>query len=233
MLKHDSVKIRYLFLSRILRDLCRQNSVMLDYLDALDKRLFLFLNGKHNSFFDVIMYWASNQYFWIPLYLALSVWLIRCFRKSAWYFVITVILLEIASDQLSSNLIKDWVRRPRPSHTASLTPFIHLSTAGPGGQYGFVSGHASNSFALAVFLILTLPPGYRRLKYALAVWALLVSYSRIYNGVHYPGDVLCGALLGTTLAIIAAALFRRFYPQYLLFIRRRFDRDRTHRSTTP
>lgn len=221
MLKPDSVKIRYLFLSRFIRDLRGKRHRMLDYLDALDKRFFLYLNGKHNGFFDVIMYWASNQYFWIPLYLALIVWLIRRFRKSAWYFIITVIPLETASDQLSSNLIKDWVRRPRPSHTASLAPFIHLSAAGPGGQYGFVSGHASNTFALAVFLILTLPPGYRKLKYALVAWALLVSYSRIYNGVHYPGDVLCGALLGTTLAIIAAALFRRL------------DRNRTHRSTTP
>ena len=210
MLKHDSVKIRYSFFIQNPPRPLPQKAVMLDYLDALDKRLFLFLNGKHNGFFDVIMYWASNQYFWIPLYLVLLVWLIRRFRKSAWYFIITVILLETASDQLSSNLIKDWVRRPRPSHTASLAPFIHLSAAGPGGQYGFVSGHASNSFALAVFLILTLPPGNQKMKYALAAWALLVSYSRIYNGVHYPGDVLCGALLGTLLALIAATLFRRF-----------------------
>jgi undecaprenyl-diphosphatase len=168
---------------------------MLDYLDALDKRLFLYLNGKHNGFFDVIMYWASNQFFWIPLYLILIIWLIRRFRKNAWYYIIIVILLEIASDQLSSNLIKNLVRR----------------AAGPGGLYGFVSGHASNSFALALFLILTLPPACRNLKYAMAAWALLVSYSRIYNGVHYPGDVLCGALLGSLLALMAAALFHRLF----------------------
>jgi undecaprenyl-diphosphatase len=197
---------------------------MLEYLEALDTRLFLYINGKHNSFFDVIMYWASNQFFWIPLYLILIVWLIRRFRKSAWYYIIIVILLEIASDQLSSNLIKNLVRRPRPSHVASLAPYIHLSAAGPGGLYGFVSGHASNSFALVLFLILTLPPACRNLKYAMAAWALLVSYSRIYNGVHYPGDVLCGALLGSLLAAAAAALFRSFYPSYLLFIRRRIDR---------
>jgi undecaprenyl-diphosphatase len=184
---------------------------MLEYLDALDKRLFLYLNGKHNSFLDVIMYWASNQFFWIPLYLILIIWLIRRFRKNAWYYIIIVILLEIISDQLSSGLIKNLVRRPRPSHVASLAPYIHLSAAGPGGLYGFVSGHASNSFALALFLILTLPPDYRKLKYAMAAWALLVSYSRIYNGVHYPGDVLCGALLGSLLALASAALFRRFF----------------------
>ncbi|HEV2478979.1 MAG TPA: phosphatase PAP2 family protein, partial [Puia sp.] len=146
---------------------------MLDYLDALDKRLFLYLNGKHNGFFDVVMYWASNQYFWIPFYLALVVWLIRRFRKTAWYYIVAVILLESASDQLSSNLIKNLVRRPRPSHEPSLAPLIHLSAAGPGGLYGFVSSHASNCFALAVFLILALPSTCRNLKYALAAWALL------------------------------------------------------------
>lgn len=197
---------------------------MLDYLDALDKRLFLYLNEKHNGFFDVVMYWASNQYIWIPLYLALIVWLIRRFRKTAWYYIFVVILLETASDQLSSHFIKNLVRRPRPSHVASLAPFIHLSAAGPGGLYGFVSSHASNSFALAIFLFLTLPPACRNLKHALVGWAILVSYSRIYNGVHYPGDVLCGALLGSLLAVTAAALFHRFYPSYVLFIKRRIDR---------
>lgn len=193
---------------------------MLEYLDALDKRLFLYLNGKHNAFFDPIMYWFSNQYIWIPFYLALIIWLIRRFGKTAWYFILSVVLLESASDQLASNLIKNLVRRPRPSHDPSLAPYIHLSAAGPGGLYGFVSSHASNTLALAVFLSLTLPRNYRELKYMLVGWALLVSYSRIYNGVHYPGDVLCGALLGSLLAVAAAALFRRLYPAYLRLVER-------------
>ncbi|HEY4286551.1 MAG TPA: phosphatase PAP2 family protein [Puia sp.] len=193
---------------------------MLNYLNDWDTRLFLYLNGKHNGFFDVIMYWASNQFFWIPLYVCLFILLIRRFDKAAWYYFFCVALLEVASDQLSSQVIKDLVQRPRPSHVGSLAPYIHLSEAGPGGAYGFVSGHACNSFALAVFLILTLPPGYRLLKHAMAAWALLVSYSRIYNGVHYPGDVLCGAVLGVLLAMLVNWLFRHFYGTYVLLVRK-------------
>ena len=193
---------------------------MLHYLDELDTRLFLYLNEKHNAFFDVVMYWASNQFFWIPLYICLIIMLIRRFGKAAYYYLFFAAMLEIASDQLSSHVIKNLVRRPRPSHVDSLAPLIHLSDAGPGGEYGFVSGHASNAFALALFLILTLPPAYRLLKHAMIAWALLVSYSRIYNGVHYPGDVLCGALLGTLLALLTTFLFRQFYPTFLLLVKR-------------
>jgi undecaprenyl-diphosphatase len=177
---------------------------MLEYLEKVDEALFLFLNGLHNAFFDFIMYWASDQLFWIPFYAWLAFFLFRKFGKMAWRYYFLIALMIVASDQLSSHLIKNWVLRPRPSHVAALATRIHLSKAGPGGEYGFVSGHASNSFALAVFLVLTLPKGYKPLKILLLAWASLVSYSRIYNGVHYPGDVIGGVLVGTLLAILFA-----------------------------
>jgi len=201
-------------------------SAMLRNLETLDEKLFLFLNGKHNAFFDVIMFWASDQFIWILLYVGLFFFFYKRFRLTAWYYLFWVILLEVASDQLSSNVIKNWVCRPRPSHVGSLIPYIHLSAAGPGGLYGFVSGHACNSWALAVFVWVTLSPGYRRLRQALLLWAGLISYSRIYNGVHYPGDVLGGALLGGFLGYGFARLFGYFFGTWLLFVAKLAERRR-------
>jgi len=197
---------------------------MLQNLGELDEKLFLLLNGKHNAFFDVVMYWASDQFFWIPLYLGLAVFLFRRLGKAVYYYYFCIALLITVSDQLSSNLIKNWIRRPRPSHVPALGSMIHLSEAGPGGLYGFVSGHAANSFALAIFLALTLPAAYNWLKHGMVGWALLVSYSRIYNGVHYPGDVLGGMLLGSLLAFVFSRFFEYFIGTYLLAMRKFTDR---------
>jgi undecaprenyl-diphosphatase len=180
---------------------------MLEHLKSFDTKLFLYLNGKHNSFFDPIMYWLSNTVIWIPLYLLLAILIIRHYKKQSILIFIILIALMTVSDQLSGNIIRDYVMRPRPSHEAALQGLIHLSKAGSGGQYGFVSAHASNCFALASFIIFILPINFRWLKYLLLIWALLVSYSRVYNGVHYPGDILCGAIIGILLAYFFASLY--------------------------
>ncbi len=198
---------------------------MLQNLGRLDQELFLLLNGKHNAFFDFVMYWASNQFIWIPFYLWLAVYLFRRLGKTVYYYYFCIALLITASDQLSSHLIKNWARRPRPSHVPGISNMIHLSKAGPGGLYGFVSSHASNSFALAIFLVLTLPPAYNWLKHLMVGWAFLVAYSRIYNGVHYPGDVLGGILLGSLLAFLFSRLFAYFIGAYLLAIRKISDKQ--------
>jgi undecaprenyl-diphosphatase len=192
---------------------------MLEYLTDLDQRLFLWINEKHNGFWDPIMFWASNQWIWIPLYVFLAYWLYRRYHRFAIYLICCVALLITLSDQCSSHL-KDWVCRPRPSHEWRLAGQVHLGADGPGGEYGFVSSHAANSFALCVFLGLILSRRDRPLKCLLLVWALFVCYSRVYNGVHYPGDVLGGMLLGSLLAWSMSRLFRLFVNIYLLNKRR-------------
>ena len=128
-------------------------------------------------------------------------------RKKSILVLLHIAALIATSDQISSDLIKNTVKRLRPSHEASLQGLIHLSKAGAGGQYGFISSHASNAFALFMFLSLILPRSYRPLKYTLFFWASLVAYSRIYNGVHYPGDVVVAALFGSLLAWLFSSLY--------------------------
>jgi undecaprenyl-diphosphatase len=181
---------------------------MIEKLNALDTRLVLWLNGHHTAFFDPVMYWVSSKLFWAPFYLFIILLIIIGYKKRSWLIFVGVGLLITLSDQLSSHLIKNTVRRLRPSHAPALEGLVHLSKAGAGGLYGFVSGHATNSFALFVFLSLVLDSRFKWLKYVLACWAVLICYSRVYVGVHYPGDLLCGALLGSLIGYFVAFLYK-------------------------
>ncbi|EIJ39303.1 membrane-associated phospholipid phosphatase [Galbibacter orientalis DSM 19592] len=180
---------------------------MIEKFSSLDTKLFLYLNGKHKAFFDPIMYWASDKLFWVPFYIAIAALLIWHYKKWSIPIFISIGILITLADQIASHLIKHMVKRLRPSHNPALEGLIHLSKAGPGGQYGFVSSHAANAFALASFLFFILPKKFNWLKWILGFWALLVSYSRIYNGVHYPGDVIVAALLGIGLGYSISKLY--------------------------
>lgn len=182
---------------------------MIQALNDWDIRLFLFLNGKHSELLDPIMFWASNKWFWIPFYLLLAVWLYKKRPKQMIYILIATALLITASDQLSSHVIKPAVLRLRPCHNPEIAAMVHLSPKGCGGSYGFVSSHAANSFALAIFIGLLALPYSRLVPLILLLFAVLVAYSRIYVGVHYPGDVLCGAMVGFGLGSLFYFLYQR------------------------
>ena len=146
---------------------------MFNQLKEWDKRLFLYLNGKHNSFFDVVMYWASDKLFWLPFYAVLLLLVVRYFKKKSGVVLLYIAALIAVSDQLASDLIKNTVKRLRPSHEIALQNFIHLSKAGAGGPYGFISSHACNSFALFAFLSLIFPRSFMPLKWVLFFWAIV------------------------------------------------------------
>jgi len=189
---------------------------MLETLEHWDKELFLLLNSFHNEIMDVIMFQVSGKLQWIPLYLLLAYLLFKKYGRSSWQLVVVAALLIVASDQISVKLFKEVVERYRPCHNANLQDIVHLVNNKCGGKFGFVSSHATNSFAIASFMGLLL--GYKAKKkalYLLLLWASVVSYSRIYLGVHYPGDVIGGALLGLGLAFI-------FYKVSTVFIITRF-----------
>ena len=184
---------------------------MIDFLRSIDYQLLFFFNGLHNSVLDFIMHWASNRWVWIPFYLYLFVHLRKYYSKSFLALLVIIAVTITVSDQLSSSVIKSTVMRLRPCHNPEILSQLHLVYGHCGGQYGFVSSHAANSFGLLAFLIALFKKNFPRLQVILWGWAVLVSVSRIYLAVHYPADVICGALLGGIIGIIA------WYAWYLFF----------------
>lgn len=172
---------------------------MIETLNNIDTEVFLFLNGHHCTVMDWVMWFLSSRWSWLMA--LVSAYLVVAFMhdKRRWWLPLAAIgLCFLLADRGSVMLFKDTVCRLRPCHALS---DVHLFREGCGGQYGFVSSHAANAFALVMFFWFR----YRRknssthariVPICLLVWAVLVCYSRIYLGKHYPGDILCGALFG-------------------------------------
>ena len=169
----------------------------LNTLNTWDTDLFLILNGAHNSFWDFIMYWASDKFIWIPVYALFLFILWRKYYSKIWIVMLFAALLIFLSDQISVHLFKDVFQRLRPCNDPALEGMVHLVNGKCGGSFGFYSSHASNIFAIAVFVISLLGKKNPWMLLLILIWAGLIAYSRIYLGVHYPGDVVAGAMVGS------------------------------------
>lgn len=180
---------------------------MLDRLIQWDKGLLIFLNGLHAPWLDPVMLLMTNKLFWLPLYVLLVFLLFRNFRTQAWYFVLGAVLTVLLCDQITSEIVKPWFARLRPSHDPSMAGLLHLVDGYTADFYGFSSGHAANAFAVALFFWFTLRSIYPWML-LLFVWAALMSYTRIYLGVHYPADILAGIALGLCCGAIGYATSR-------------------------
>lgn len=178
-------------------------------IEKLDQDLFLFLNGMHADWLDPVMWWLSDKLIWIPLYVFVLFLLIKKYRWKSVGILLSIVLLIALSDQISV-LFKNGFERYRPTHTEGLKDYIHTLNNYYGGPFGFVSSHASNSFALATYTSLFLTPYYNNYRIFAFLWAILVSYSRIYLGVHFPGDIFAGSILGILLAHLVYFLYRKF-----------------------
>ncbi len=179
---------------------------MIETLSNIDRELFLWLNSKGHPHLDGIMLFLSAKLVWIPLYLGLIYLLYRAYGLNFWKPLLAVIIAVTIADQTTASFMKPFFERLRPCKDPSLDGLM-INVGKCGGKYGFASSHAANTFALAIFYFSL----FRfRWYYLLILWAALVSYSRIHLGVHYPSDVLVGALVGGLSGCSLAWLVRKY-----------------------
>lgn len=182
----------------------------MDFINTIkdfDTQLFLFFNSKHNGFFDVVMYWFSHKLFWVPLYLVLFFLAFKLVGKRVWLVALAAALLILLSDQISVHAFKNVFLRLRPCHNLLIQAKVHLLNGHCGGAYGFVSSHAANTFALAMFLSLFFRGRINYFGFLIFLWASLVAYSRVYSGVHYPADVAVGAIVGMGIGVAVFKIY--------------------------
>ena len=179
---------------------------MIEYLNDIDSTALLTVNGWNSAFQDAFWWMISAKWASVLLMLTLLWLLMHQNRRHALLTIVMLVLAFTVADQLSLGLIKHLVERPRPTHDPSLESLVHVVNGYRGGMYGFVSSHAANSFAAATLIALIIR--YRVVLVSLFSWSLLQCYSRVYLGVHYPGDILGGICVGIITGVLVWQLMR-------------------------
>lgn len=184
---------------------------MLEALLELDRALFLKINTKWTSgFLDFIMPVWREAKTWIPLYVLVVAALVYKFGWRVWPWLVTVAVMMAASDQISSNIIKPWVARPRPCNDPIIADQVRSLLGYCRDSFSFTSSHAVNHFCIATFIIFTLKPFWGKKLYWFWIWAGSIAFGQVYVGVHFPIDVLCGSILGIGIGYVFSKVFLKF-----------------------
>lgn len=182
---------------------------LIDY----DKDVFLSINGSNSIFWDGFMWIYTSTIVWVPVFIVLLFVIIKNNKLKETLLIIgMVVLLVFLCDRISSGFFKPFFKRFRPSQDPEIMYLVDIVNGYRGGRYGFISSHAANSFGIAVFTSLL----FKNRAYTLAIlsWAVINSYSRIYLGVHYTGDVICAIILGSMLGYLIYLLYKYIYSKY-------------------
>ena len=187
---------------------------MIDKILQLDRQIFMYLNSLGSEKYDGLWLFITSQFNWIPIFLFIGYLL---FKNLGWrhaLMVIIIISFLIALTDQTTNLFKNGFQRLRPGSDPDLAQLIRAIQTRK--SFSFISGHASNSMASAMFLFLVLRP-YLKYMGFIFLWPLIFAYSRIYLGLHYPFDILCGYLWGITTAFLMWEVYKfsrdKFFPK--------------------
>ena len=191
-------------------------SSFFESLQSFDQSLFVFVNRiATHPILDVLMPFFRESTVWIPFYLFLIVFIFVNFGKKGWVWLLFAFITVLLTDQLSSSIIKNWVQRPRPCADPLFSNQVRLLLDHCSGGYSFTSSHATNHFGVATFLFVTLGRFFGSWKYLLFIWAALICYAQVYVGVHYPLDVIFGALLGFMLGHFVCWAYQKSDPLHI------------------
>jgi undecaprenyl-diphosphatase len=182
-------------------------------IQKFDLELLLWLNQFHHPWFDGVMFWLTKTVVWTPLFLLLIYLLYKTYKKNIWFPLLGVGFSLLLTDRITSGFMKPFFARLRPSHEPNLESVLHIVDGYRGGMYGFASSHAANTMGIAFFMWLLFHNKYPKI-YWLFVWSVFMGYTRIYLGVHYPGDVVVGFVVGLLSAFISFNVLKYIAKRY-------------------